>query len=643
MSEAGFLYVAVKPDTRGFASDLDRQLAAQSPRVQASLARTGLGEDLRSGAALMDEGVASNNRLKDAEDKAAAATKKHGQAQEDFAVHAHRANVAGFALRGSTVALGAAALVGVEGLHALAESLKVTGEAADTTTGRLRNAAAAALSGDFATAAKNLGEQARFDLDPGARVASNEADAATARVKQREDAIALAKHLLELREQTAKAEGTIGTAAGVTRFELEKQLRIAQLQYNALAPNIKRIAAGQFGLNPDLSNKVAVQASDSSRSSAFQLEALRRGQTKQLADDRRLFEDRQTFLKGQIGYLENAGAHTQAAKDRLATLYGQLDSVEGQLQALDDQAQAKRRERLQARIALAETNLQIEAANARTEGQEVSALRDQATFARKTADNKNLTLQERKGYELNAAQIDKQIYDIGVAAAERAKAERERAVAEAKRRREEAVRLAKEEIDARRAAYRSDLSLTEQKLGIAVQRAQLTDKNLADDRKAIQAQINYYRKEANDRKLTDSERLNYRSQLIGAQLSLKNLQSTTAVAPKSSAADFFKEAASEYRTYGSNTATRGGILSGQDARAAFAGRVLGGNAAQQMAAVVARDQAQRDSKNLSVQQEQLTVLRTIADRLTYGGATREPAAKGIANARRGAHVVGANT
>lgn len=639
MSEAGFLYVTVKPDARNFGADLDRQIKSQSKGVQGILSRTGLGDSLKDYDKVAREAIATQGVLSAAEDRAAESTKKLSNEHENFSVHAHRASIAGIGIRSSMIGIGAAALIGTEGLREIGDSLKVVGERADTVTGSLRNAAAAATSGNFAEAAKQLGNAAGADLN---RSTADAASSALATDKQRQDAVALAKELLDLREQTAKAEGTVGTAAGRTRYELEKQLKAAQAAYNALAPNLKRVAAGQFDLNPDLSNKAAIAPTDASRNSDFGLQSLRAQQSKTLADDKKLYDDRRKFLEGQIHYLEAAGAHTQASKDRLSTLYGQLDSVEGQIATLDQQAAEKRAQQLQDRIQLAQTSLEIESANARTEGQQVQALRDQSDFARKTAENKNLDAQSRAEFELQAAQADKQIYDIGVQAAERAQAEREKQIADAKQRAAEAQRQAQEELQARRAAYRADISLDEQKLGIQVQRASLTTKSLADDRKAINAQIAFYRKQASDHKLTDSERLNFRSQQLSAQQSLKSLNSTSSSAPASRPSDFFNEASKEFRSFGSNIATGGGVLSGQDARAAFAAKALSGNTAQAYAQAVERKRSQENQAQLSEAQKQTALLTTIAGRLTYSGATRPPAPKGIANARRGARVVGVN-
>src|SRR5262249_48388922 len=132
-----------------------------------------------------------------------------------------------------------------------------------------------------------------------------------------------------------------------------------------------------------------------------------------------------------------------------------------------------------------------------------------------------------------------------------------------------------------RDAYQQQLSFREQRLQLQVQRAQLTTNTIADDRKAQAALVSFYEAEAKDAKLTAAQRLQYRSEAIQARIQLKQL---TGAGLGASVADIFGEAASEFRSYGSNIAGRGGILSGQDARARFAARVLSQSSSQQLAA-----------------------------------------------------------
>lgn len=779
MSEyVGSAYVKIIPDTQGFNSELDKQISTQSkaPLID----RSGIASDLRQMKADAAETAANVKKVEDAKVAEAVAVEKAGQAHEDYSVHAHRASIAGFGVRASTVALGAGALIAAEGLKELGNELAVSGAKADTLAGGLRNAAAAALSGDFAGAAKNIGTGLAAGLNP---TATDEANRAVARADQLENAVALAQKILDLREQTAKAEGTIGTAAGRTRFELEKQLAAATAEYNALGSRVQRIAAAQFNLNPDLGNKVAVAATDKSRESDFQLQLERSkrsisrqeftlpGQNEGLVEpgnldllhrkvarigndiatvhsitvdfdkqvvllptvvdgvvvstkkaidhfrktgenlgkfssdkaadqyaerlhlqqekfyskgpndsEEQVNQARKKYLQGQINHLEAAGANTQAAKDRLDTLYGQLDTVESQITALS----AKR-------VQLAETGFEIQLANARTVAQQDAALANRAEFATKQAKDKNIDAQTRANFQLEAAQAQNQIFENDKAAAAKAKSD----AAEAARKAKEAYKdklsvreselqanadaaqltertieddkkalraqigFYKQEIDDKnlelvdRKGYASKelqaeaaiaaldkqhhadlVSLKEEKLGIQLQLAQLTDGNINDDKKAIKRQIAFYHAQSLDRKnLTDAQRLQARSSEIGARLQLKGL---TDSAPRSSASDFFKEAASEFKSYGSNISTSGGILSGQDARAAFAARALSsGNIATTMA-----QQAQQTRSSALIEAQKTNVLlTTIAGRLTYGGATREPPAKAIANARRGAHVV----
>lgn len=616
----GEAYVKILPDSRGFAAQVNKDVSAATRAA----------------------GTTGGRRPRDELLDMAAATKRTREETERWLVTQRAASAEQARMGGSTArtAIGFAVL-GIATRN-LAQDFSKWAETQSTVVQGLGEIAKGVTNLDLVTTGKGIANFfAGLNLR-GEGAAKAAAEAATKRDLENQNAIKIAGQLLDLREKAAKAEGQVGTAAGRTRYQLERQRDAAQNAFNALTADQRRIAGAQFGLNQNLgtnqrlAGRNPVSVTDKDRSSEFELQTLRAAQTKNLADDRKLITDRRDFLRKQISYLETAGANTQAAKDRLKTLYGQLDTVEGQIATAEEAARQKRQERLQNRLTLAEADLSIEAANARSEGAANAALLHRAEFAKATAQNKNLSLQERKQFEVEAAQAEQQIYQNGVQAAERAKADRERALAEQKRLAAEAKQKAEEELQARRTAYRADISLAEQRLGLNVTRAQLTEKNLNDDRKAIKAQIAFYRKQANDLKLTDSERLGFRSQQLNAQLSLKSLNQGQNQAPRSSASDFFREAASQFRSFGSNIATSGGILSGQDARASFAARALSGTGIRDAKAAQAQ---QTRNAALAEAQKQTSLLKTIANRLTYGGAQRDPPAKGIANARRGAHTV----
>lgn len=611
MSEfAGELRVKIVPDTTGFQSDLQQRMNGMSPRVQAMLQRTGLAKSLQ-------ETDDAGKRLAMTQDQLARKTEVLATANQRTQASSLR-TVAGFTVLG----IAARQLTMDFGKWAETQGEVVKG---------LGQIATGVSNLDLVTTGKGIGNALAGLNLRGENQATSEAQGAVARVNQRENAVALAKQLLDLREQTAKAEGTVGTAAGRTRFELEKQLKITQAAYNALAPNLKRVAGGQFNLNPDLSNKRAVAPTDASRASDFQLSALRAGATKTSADDAKILEERRKFLAGQVRYLEKAGADTQAAKDRLTTLYGQLDAVEGQLEATREEARAKQQERIRRQLDAAQLDIQIQQANARGESQETAAIRAGASLAQKAAGDKRLDVATRQQYELQAAQANKQLYEIQVQAAERAKQAAEQA-------RQERLK----EIEAEKQRYREGLSLQEQRLQVRVEAAQLTGKNLKDDRAAIKAEIAFYKAEQKDRKLSVQERLTARSNEISARLQLKGLSSNDGGGGQSAALtsqSFFAAAANQFNTYGSNTAGKGGVLSGQDARAKYASRVLSSNGAQSFAAAVERARAVQANQQLAEAQRQTALLHTIAAGVRKYGVPG-PVAASIGKARGKAFAIG---
>ena len=159
---------------------------------------------------------------------------------------------------------------------------------------------------------------------------------------------------------------------------------------------------------------------------------------------------------------------------------------------------------------------------------------------------------------------------------------------------------------------------------------------MADDRKDDLKLLAFYRKEAHDAKLTEAERLQYASQAIQEQITIKGLKNQAGT-QGASVADIFGEAANEFKSFGSNIAKRGGILSGQDARASFAARVLSTHTAQSVAQVLARQQAQRDNERLTEAQRQTALLRQIAHGVNKYGTPKATAA--AIRARNHASVV----
>jgi hypothetical protein len=541
------------PSTAGIAKDLQGldKLAATYPNIRREV--TGLQNEfmiLTGGEIQAARGAerlaASQGRVAASSERASAATSRHAN------------SLRGLVRQYTGTGLAATGLI-IAGRQ-LAQEFSKWAETQNQVVQGLGQIAQGVTNLDLVTTGKGIaGFVAGLNLR-GENAATKDATAALKHEADNNAAIETASKLLDLREQLAKAEGQVGTAAGRTKFQLEQQLRITQQQFNALTPSQKRVAAGAFGLNPNLSNKVAPQATDASRQSDFELASLRAGRSKSLANDKSLFEDRAKFLKGQIGFLENAGAKSQAAKDRLKTLYGQLDSVEGQLETLEEEAAQKRQERLQKRLALAQTELQIQAANARTDSQEIAAIQADAAFAQKNAANKNLDAQTRAGYQLQAAQDDKQVFDIRQQQAEAAR----QAAEEAKRLADEAKKKKLEELQAERQRIRS---IKELRLQNQIAAAELT-KGTGDDKKAIKANISYWQNII--RTTRGLQREQARANVISLRGQLQGLSSQNQPAGATTES-FFQEAQSQFKTYGSNiSGSRTGVLSGQDARARFA-------------------------------------------------------------------------
>lgn len=273
-------------------------------------------------------------------------------------------------------------------------------------------------------------------------------------------------------------------------------------------------------------------------------------------------------------------------------------------------------------------------------GDEEAIYRERSAFLTKEINRLQatgtLTTKEAKtlaGYYSERTQYESQIQGIEEAAA----SARQSAAAKAKQLHDQEVAKRKAELQAANQAYRASLSLEEQRLQLQADRAQLTDKNLKDDRKADLALLAFYRREAHDMKLTEAERLQFSSQAIQEQLTIKNLGKGQG-AQGATAGQIFAEAASEFRSFGSNIAGRGGILSGQDARAGLAARVLGGSTAQSLTQILARQQAARDREQLTEAQKQTALLRNISKAL--GGKDGAKAgAEAIRAARQVARVV----
>ncbi len=610
MSEyAGELRVKIIPDTTSFGPQLQEQMQQAGPRGAPGslLERSGIGQNLRDQRALGTE-------LGKTLEKEQQLVAKQQQMRQTSIGNAAAFGILGFAVRG------------------LVQDFGQWASAQDGVVGGLGKIATGVSNLDLVTTGKGIGETARLLLDPSAGASQDRAKAAEQEVTDRQNAITLAKQLLDLRERTAKAEGQVGTAAGATRYQLERQLAAAQLGFSQLPSNLRRIAGGQLGLDENLNTNQAlagrnpVQLTDQDRSAQYQIAQAKAARASNEQQQIALARDRSSALQSEISRLEGQVSQTTEDRQKLAGLYGELATVENTVSSLQEQARAARRERIANEIQSASVDLQINLANARSASQTKAAVEAQASFEEKEAQDTRITVQERQQHALSAAGYRKQLYDIGVGEREAAK----QAAAEALRQRQE-------ELQAERQRYRATLSLNESRLQNRTAQAQLTDKSLKDDRKAIRAEIAFYKREANDTKLSVSERVAYRGRQIGAMLQLKNLSPAAAQASKPE--DFFREAASQFKAYGSNISGAGGPLSGQDARAKYAAGVLSSKAGQRFAHNVEQVAKAGENQLLVEQQRQTALLKVIADGIRKYG-TPGPVADSIKRARGHALAMG---
>ena len=242
---------------------------------------------------------------------------------------------------------------------------------------------------------------------------------------------------------------------------------------------------------------------------------------------------------------------------------------------------------------------------------------------------KNQTLTTAQAKQLAGLYTERTKYQAEIDGIDQANASAaQSAAAKAKALHDKEVAARKAELAAANQAYRSDLSIAEQKLQIQVERAQLTGKNLADDRKADLALLAFYRKESHDMKLTEAERLQYQSQAIQTQLTLKSLKATKAGATGATLNDIFGEAAAEFGSFGSNIGGRNAPLSGQDERAKFSQILLDRRHKQSEQAAAIRHVAAQSEAS-----KQTGYLARIAQALAPVGTKARPPAPKAKTAR----------
>lgn len=159
------------------------------------------------------------------------------------------------------------------------------------------------------------------------------------------------------------------------------------------------------------------------------------------------------------------------------------------------------------------------------------------------------------------------------------------------------------------AQAKAEIDLRNSRLDLAIQRADLTP-GLGDNRRAINAKIKRLQQDLKDldriKNLTLEQQqkvVDLKSAIVALQLQLKNLSGQDG---GFSINDLFKEAVNNFTTFGSNIASRSGVLSPQDARGQVSKGILG-------------NLGSINSQQLTVAQQQLATLLVISEKIGGGG------------------------
>jgi hypothetical protein len=293
-------------------------------------------------------------------------------------------------------------------------------------------------------------------------------------------------------------------------------------------------------------------------------------------DEEALYRSQLAYVNRQVSRLERDNSLTKAERNRLVRLYDtkaqlqdELGGIEAERQSLAEEAARKRKELADERKRIAEENKRI-AEERRSAAEEASGLiKEEFARIRQAAKDRRQRFQ----------------------------------------------------------------SLKEQRLQLRTQEAQLTKTN-ADDLKAQRALVTYYGKQ--EIRLREAgalaESVAARSNKIAAQLAIKGIKSEKkkATEPGFSPAQFFGEAIKNFQAFGSNIAGEGGILSGQEARGAFAGLALAKAAPDRAAQILAVN----SSSSLTEQQKQTRILGIIATSLRREGRPSSQGQRGGDGATR---------
>lgn len=450
------------------------------------------------------------------------------------------------------------------------EALKVTGDEAFTTEGKLRNLGATILSGDVVGAFEALNAHAAS--------ARTQLNALLADPKTRGGDLAAfgqeagkAATGLEQAAAASKALGQEDSALGSALARGAVETRNAANEALALARAFETSASAANDVS------AAIQAAGSDVA-AFGERT--RGAGAVAAEGGRPRGAPSNVDTTATAVTANAVAAALAARTKSLT---------------DDLALARREAAQSAQL---ERNLGDVA--------EGAAARHQATVEANTR-----VVQVQQQIDANAAQ-----------AAQQATAARKRSAQEAKSARDEAARLAAEEARAAAAAAKAEI---DRRLALDDLRIEQTglSKGLGDDRKAINAKIDDLKALRSKTKQYSAEWVAYSRDITGLRLTLQNLgsnaRSTAAGGGGFSLQDAFTEAGNQFATFGSNIGRRDAILSRQDARAGLglqinqdlASQIQGAQLTtqQQMAASLASIDAKLSRDAPSAQRKQLETER----------------------------------
>jgi hypothetical protein len=494
-----------------------------------------------------------------------------------------------------------------QGIQDLQEALKVTGDEAFTVEGRFRNLGASLLSGDVVGAFKAI----TVDGDTVVETLEKVKDAAgTSSVDLRNLGAEGDKTAEELSDFASVLERIGGND------EFARAIREAAQDTQDAAQDARDLAAAWDASAQAVLDVSAAIASAGSEAAAFgertrgvapgrpaqpdnvddtnttstqqAIAAARAARTQSLKDDLQNAKDEEADARAKI---ENQKQIVEGRAERLLRLENaktEVDKVEKAIAAEAKRAAAERERDAKARSAEAKRLADLR-------GQQ---LRDALDFREQGLQ---LALQEAQATELTIADDRKALLALirfNHAKSENLnleKKERLAALAEEKRFRTDLSNLNKD-------ALADALGVRRQNLENAILAAKLTDDNGVDDEKADAAKLKFLQNQVKRAKGDALAVAEARKELLQFRLSLKDQASG---GEAFTLQDLFEEAAKERSEFGSNIASSsGGVLSGQDARGAFAGIV-----------------GQRQGANVGLQQlteaeKQTAILASIDAKLT---------------------------